>query len=150
MAGRRSGCRTQTSEGGRGSRWHKAEGVSLISPTRTFRRMRWQRYWRRVTGIAFYWHRFTNNVTGIASSDGSRVISFFASQSLHNKKIKNKSGDVNDEANFSFCSTQASGRRISGRVGWEVYEVWVGEGMDIRGVCRVKDSIEPEAQRARR
>ena len=36
------------------------------------------------------------------SSNGSRVISFFASQSLHNKKIKNKSGDVNDEANFSF------------------------------------------------
>jgi hypothetical protein len=31
------------------------------------------------------------------------VYPFFASQSLHNKKkFKKKSGDVNDEANFSF------------------------------------------------
>ena len=37
-----------------------------------------------------------------------------------------------------------------GRDGGAVYEVWVGGGMDIRGVRRVKDSIEPEAQRARR
>ena len=37
-----------------------------------------------------------------ASSSGSRVISFFASQTLHNiKKFKKKSGDVNDEAKFS-------------------------------------------------
>jgi hypothetical protein len=37
------------------------------------------------------------------SSDCSPVQSFFASQSLHNrKKFKKKSGDVNVEANFSF------------------------------------------------
>jgi hypothetical protein len=37
------------------------------------------------------------------SSSYQRVQSFFASQTLHNrKKIKKKSGRVNDEANFSF------------------------------------------------
>jgi len=38
-----------------------------------------------------------------ASSDVCTVQSFFTSQSLHNtKKIKKKSGDVNDEENFPF------------------------------------------------
>jgi hypothetical protein len=39
----------------------------------------------------------------LVSSDGSRVISFFASQSLHNrKKLKKKSGEAKDSVNFSF------------------------------------------------
>ncbi len=37
------------------------------------------------------------------SSDVQSTFSFFASQSLHNRKIlKKKSGDVNDEVNFPF------------------------------------------------
>jgi hypothetical protein len=40
---------------------------------------------------------------GAASSNAQSLVSFFASQTIHNRKIlKKKSGHVNDEANFSF------------------------------------------------